>query len=163
MDLVTGSIQNYAWGSTTALPEFLGVPPDGRPQAELWLGAHPVAPSMLAGSSLAERIDADPAGVVGAASVAEFGPRLPYLLKVLAAAQPLSLQAHPSRAQAEEGHAREEASGVDRSAPHRLFRDDWPKPEMLVALGDVEALCGFAEPDQTHALFARLDVPAATE
>ena len=82
---------------------------------------------------------------------------------MLAAAQPLSLQAHPSRAGAEAGFAREEAAGLDRSAPTRLYRDDWPKPEMLVALGDVEALCGFREPDETYALFARLGVPAATD
>ena len=163
MDPVTGSVQNYAWGSTTAIPAFLGVPPDGQPQAELWLGAHPVAPATVGGASLAERIAADPEGVVGRAAVAEFGALLPYLLKVLAAAQPLSLQAHPSRAQAEEGFVREEAAGVERSAANRLYRDDWPKPEMLVALGDVEALCGFAEPDETYALFARLDVEVAQQ
>ena len=163
MDPITGSVQNYAWGSTTALPQFLDRTPDGRPQAELWLGAHPVAPSSVGTESLADRIEADPAGVIGAAAVAAFGPRLPYLLKVLAAAQPLSLQAHPSRPQAERGYAREEAAGVEVTAPHRLFRDDWPKPEMFVALGDVEALCGFREPDRTYALFARLGVASATE
>ena len=93
----------------------------------------------------------------------EFGPQLPYLLKVLAAAQPLSLQAHPSRAGAEDGFAREERAGIDRGAPNRLYRDDWPKPEMFVALGDVEALCGFREPDETYALLTRLGVPAATD
>ena len=61
MDPVTGSVQNYAWGSTTAIPAFLGVPPDGQPQAELWLGAHPVAPATVGGASLAERIAADDA------------------------------------------------------------------------------------------------------
>ncbi len=163
MDPLTGSVQHYAWGSTTALPAFLGVEPDGRPQAELWLGAHHSAPSRAGDQSLADVIAADSDGVVGEAAVAEFGPQLPYLLKVLAAAQPLSLQAHPSRAGAEAGFAREEAAGLDRSAPTRLYRDDWPKPEMLVALGDVEALCGFREPDETYALFARLGVPAATD
>lgn len=102
-------------------------------------------------------------GVVGSASVARFGPRLPYLLKVLAAVQPLSLQAHPSRASAEAGFAREEAAGIDRSAPGRVYRDDWPKPEMIVALDRAEALCGFREPDQAYRLFARLGVPAAVE
>lgn len=163
MDLITGFVQDYAWGSTTAIPEFLGQMPDGRPQAELWLGAHQKAPSLVDEDPLIDRIAADPAGVVGTASVAEFGPRLPYLLKVLAAAQPLSLQAHPTRAEAEAGFAREEAAGVDGSAPDRLYKDDWPKPEMLVALGDVEALCGFAEPDLTYALFSELGVTAATE
>jgi mannose-6-phosphate isomerase len=163
MDLLTGSVQRYAWGSRTALPAFLGIEPDGEPQAELWLGAHPGAPSRVAGTPLDDRIAADPRGVVGAEPVAEFGPRLPYLLKVLAAGEPLSLQAHPTREQAEAGFAREEAAGLDSSAPTRLYRDDWPKPEMFVALDDVEALCGFREPDQTYALVARLGVPAATE
>ncbi|HEY5788144.1 MAG TPA: mannose-6-phosphate isomerase, class I [Microlunatus sp.] len=163
MDPLTGSVQHYAWGSTTALPEFLGVEPDGRPQAELWLGAHHSAPSRVGDQSLADVIAADSDGVVGEAAVGEFGAQLPYLLKVLAAAQPLSLQAHPSRAGAEAGFAREEESGLDRGAPTRLYRDDWPKPEMFVALGDVEALCGFREPDETYALFARLGVPAATD
>lgn len=163
MDPLTGSVQPYAWGSRTALPAFLGVEPDGQPQAELWLGAHPGAPSRVHGVPLPDRIESDPAGVVGAASVTAFGPRLPYLLKVLAAAEPLSLQAHPTRAQAEAGFAREEAAGIDPGAPARLYRDDWPKPEMFVALDDVEVLCGFREPDQTYALVHRLGVPAATE
>lgn len=163
MDPLTGSVQHYAWGSTTALPAFLGVEPDGRPQAELWLGAHHSAPSRVGDRSLADLIAADSDGVVGKAAVGEFGPQLPYLLKVLAAAQPLSLQAHPSRTGAEDGFAREERAGIDRGAPTRLYRDDWPKPEMFVALGDVEALCGFRQPDETYALFSRLGVPAATE
>jgi mannose-6-phosphate isomerase len=162
MDALTGSVQHYAWGSTTALPAFLGVEPDGRPQAELWFGAHASAPSRVGDRSLADLIGTDSLGVVGEAAVGEFGQQLPYLLKVLAAAQPLSLQAHPSRTRAEAGFAREEEAGIDRGAPTRLYRDDWPKPEMLVALGDVEALCGFREPDETYALFARLGVPAAT-
>lgn len=176
MDVITGSVRNYAWGSTSALPAFLGTEPDGRPQAELWLGAHPLAPSQVAaspagtarsstraGDLLSDRIAADPAGVLGSSSVAAFGARLPYLLKVLAAAQPLSLQAHPTRAQAEEGTAREDAAGVPHGAPGRLYSDDWPKPEMFVGLGDVEALCGFADPDQTYALFTRLGVSSALE
>lgn len=163
MDVITGTVQHYAWGSTTTIPDFLGVASDGRPQAELWFGAHPMAPSVVGSESLPVLIKADPARVIGAASVSRFGPRLPYLLKVLAAAQPLSLQAHPTRAGAEVGFAREEAAGIDRSAPHRLYRDDWPKPEMLVALDDVEALCGFREPDETYGLFARLGVPAALD
>ena len=163
MDVITGTVQNYAWGSTEVIPDFLGVEADGKPQAELWFGAHPMAPSRVGATSLPTLIETDPAGVIGATSVARFGPRLPYLLKVLAAAQPLSLQAHPTRAGAEAGFAREEAAGIDRSAPDRLYRDNWPKPEMLVALDDVEALCGFQEPDRSYALFARLGVSAATE
>ncbi len=163
IERLTGSIQGYAWGSTTAIPTLLGEEPTGDPQAELWLGAHPKAPAQISGRGLDAIIDEDPAGLVGSSSVDRFGPRLPYLLKVLAADQPLSLQAHPSREQAEAGFAREEAAGVSMDAPHRMFRDDWPKPEMLCALGEMDTLCGFREPAETYALFAQLGVAAAVE
>ncbi|MCW2804961.1 MAG: manA, partial [Propionibacteriaceae bacterium] len=163
MDRLHGTIQPYAWGSTTAIAELLGTEPTGEPQAELWLGAHPSAPARLDDRGLDEVIREDPEAVVGAASVAEYGPRLPYLLKVLAAAKPLSLQAHPSRAEAEEGFAREEAAGVAIDAPDRTYRDDWPKPEALCSLGEMEALVGFREPAETYRLFAELKVPAALE
>ena len=90
-----------------------------------------------------------------------FGPRLPFLLKIIAADQPLSLQAHPSREQAEAGYAREQDAGVPRDAPHRVYRDGWPKPEVLCALFDTEALCGFRDPAETYELFACLGVPNA--
>lgn len=152
-----GVVQPYAWGSRTFLPALLGTEPTDEPQAELWLGAHPSAPSTVDGRPLPDLIDADPAGVLGSASVEAFGPQLSYLLKVLAADQPLSLQAHPSRAQAEEGFAREEKAGVPRDAKERLFKDDWPKPEMLCALVDSEALCGFRAPDRTYRLLEQLN------
>ncbi len=161
MDRLHGTIQAYAWGSTTALPTFLGRQPTGEPQAELWLGAHGSAPSQLGDRGLDAVIAADPEAVVGSASVAEYGARLPYLLKVLAAGQPLSLQVHPSRIQAEDGFAREEAAGIPSNAPNRTYKDDWPKPEALCALGDVEALCGFREPAASYALFERLGAAGA--
>ncbi|MGI3786344.1 MAG: mannose-6-phosphate isomerase, class I [Janthinobacterium lividum] len=151
-----GVVQPYAWGSTTFIPQLLGTEPTDEPQAELWLGAHPSAPSMLDGRPIDELIAEDPEGVLGAASVNEFGPKLSFLLKVLAAAEPLSLQAHPSRSQAEEGYAREEEAGVAVDAKDRLFKDDWPKPEMLCALIESEALCGFRDPSRTHALVEQL-------
>lgn len=150
-------LQEYTWGSTTAIPRLLGQEPTGRPQAELWFGAHPKAPSLVDGVPLDELISADPS-VVGAASLAEFGARLPYLLKILAAAQPLSLQAHPSRSQAELGYAREDAAGIARDAPNRNYRDDWPKPEMFVALEATEALCGFRDPAVSRDLLQSLQV-----
>jgi len=159
MEKLVGVVQPYAWGSPTVIPELLGVEPTGLPQAELWFGAHPLAPSTAAGEPLDKIVDRDPETVVGAASVAAFGPRLPFLLKIIAAERPLSLQAHPSRQQAEEGWAREEAAGVPRDAPHRTYRDGWPKPEVLCALHETEALCGFREPGETYGLFERLGVP----
>ena len=160
---LTGTIQPYAWGSSTFIPELLGEEPTGEPQAELWLGAHASASASLDGRPLDQVIADDPAAVVGAAAVDAFGAGLPYLLKVLAAARPLSLQAHPSREQAEAGYAREEGAGVAADAPDRLYKDDWPKPEMLCALMDSEALCGFREPSETFALFSQLGVAEAVE
>ena len=158
-----GVVQPYAWGSKTFIPELLGTEPTDEPQAELWLGAHPSAVAKLDGQPIDELIAADPEGVLGAASVKEFGPRLSFLLKVLAAAEPLSLQAHPSRKQAEEGFAREEKAGVPLDAKDRLYKDDWPKPELLCALVESEALCGFRDPDRTYALVAQLDASRETE
>ena len=163
MDRLTGVIQPYAWGSRTAIPEFLGVPATGEPQAELWFGAHPLAPSLVDGEPLDKIIADDPVDVVGEEAVLAFGPRLPYLLKVIAAAQPLSLQAHPSRAEAEAGFDSEQAAGIPRDAPNRTYRDGWPKPEVLCALVETEALCGFREPSETYRLFERLGVASALE
>ena len=162
MQRLTGVIQPYAWGSRTAIPELLGVEPTGEPQAELWFGAHPLAPSTVDGEPLDKVVAEDPVGVIGRASVESFGPRLPFLLKVIAAAQPLSLQAHPSREQAEAGYAREQAAGVPRDAPHRTYRDGW-KPELLCALVETEALCGFREPRETYHMFDKVGVSSALE
>lgn len=148
---LVNTAQRYAWGSLTAIPEFLGVPSDGAPVAELWMGAHPSAPSVAADEStgreesLRALIDADPAGVLGPRVQAMFGARLPFLLKVLAAARPLSLQVHPHRVQARRGFAREEAAGIARDAADRSYRDDEHKPEMIVALTRFEALSGFRD------------------
>ena len=158
---LTGVIQAYAWGSATMIPQLLGIEPSGEPQAELWLGAHPLAPSRVDDQPLDELLATDPRGLMGDATVQAFGPRLPFLLKVIAADQPLSLQAHPSREQAEVGFAREQAAGVPRDAAHRIYRDGWPKPEVLCALQETEALCGFREPEVSYALFERLGVDSA--
>jgi mannose-6-phosphate isomerase len=163
MERLTGVIQPYAWGSLTAIPEFLGVESTGKPHAELWFGAHPLAPSMLEGEPLDKLVAQDPVALVGGASVETFGPRLPFLLKVIAAAQPLSLQAHPSRRQAEAGFEREQAAGIPRDAPNRSYRDGWPKPELLCALFETDALCGFREPSETYRLFERLGAASALE
>ena len=150
IERLTGVIQPYAWGSLTAIAEFLGKEPTGKPQAELWCGAHPLAPSTVEGEPLDKVVAHDPVSVVGRASVETFGSRLPFLLKVIAAAQPLSLQAHPSREQAEAGFAREQAAGIPRDAPNRTYRDGWPKPEVLCAMVQTEALCGLREPRATY-------------
>jgi mannose-6-phosphate isomerase len=148
MQLLDNPIQEYAWGSHTVLARFLDRPaPTEAPQAELWIGAHPAAPSRLtSGEPLDAVIAADPEGTLGPASVAAFGPRLPFLLKVLAVAEPLSLQVHPDREQAERGFAAETTPADD---PSRNYKDDWPKPEILCALTDFHALCGWRDPAES--------------
>ncbi len=165
MDLLENAVQPYAWGSRTAIAELRGEPvPSPGPQAELWMGAHPLAPSRLVRggvrSSLAEVLAGAPEAELGARSLAEHGPQLPFLLKVLAAEQPLSLQAHPDARQARLGFDREEALGVPREAPHRNYRDPSPKPELLCALTPFEALCGFRPAEDSAALLDALGTPA---
>ncbi|MCO4249697.1 mannose-6-phosphate isomerase, class I [Pseudarthrobacter raffinosi] len=154
-------LRDYAWGSTTAIAGLLGRPESGRPEAELWIGAHPGAPSMarrVDGSvaPLDALIAEDPNHFLGSESVAEFGPRLPFLTKILAAALPLSLQVHPSIDQAKAGFARENAEGIAPDATHRNYRDDNHKPEMIFALTPFEALCGFRSPAATRKILLHL-------
>jgi mannose-6-phosphate isomerase len=145
---ITNTPRPYAWGSTTAIAGLLGLAPSGGPEAELWLGAHPGSPSRVLHPDQAGGA-ADLANWIGAARSTALGesydgPRLPFLLKVLAAEHPLSLQAHPSAAQARAGYLREDEAGVPLDAPHRNYRDPYPKPEMIYALSDrFDALCGF--------------------
>jgi mannose-6-phosphate isomerase len=154
-----GFPRDYAWGSHTAIQTLLGRPVDGRPIAELWFGAHPHAPSRVDGSTLDKLIDADPERALGAQVIAQFGARLPFLLKILAAERALSIQVHPSLEQAASGYAREDAGGVPRDAPDRNYRDANHKPELLCALTAFEALCGFRPVSETLALLDELAIP----
>jgi mannose-6-phosphate isomerase len=136
-------IRDYDWGAIETLARLQGRPPSGAPEAELWMGAHPSAPSMVADAGgtvhrLDELVARRPHDLLGADVVAVHGARLPYLLKVLAIASPLSLQVHPDRDRARDGFAGE----VAVLGEHR-YVDPFPKPEMLYALEPVEALCGF--------------------
>ncbi|WP_066944391.1 mannose-6-phosphate isomerase, class I [Streptomyces lushanensis] len=162
MDRLSNTVRPYAWGSTTLIPELLGAVPTGEPQAEMWMGAHPGAPSRLDRGSgeqaLSGLIDADPEAELGVAATAKFGPRLPFLLKLLAAGSPLSLQVHPNLAQAKEGYAREESRGVPIDAPYRNYKDANHKPELICALTPFDGLCGFRTPHEAAELLARLDV-----
>lgn len=162
MDRLTNTIRAYAWGSATALPRLMGTEPDGTPQAELWMGAHPAAPSLVHRAGrlrpLDQVIEAHPGAELGEPTLRRFGPRLPFLLKLLAADAPLSLQVHPDLAQAEVGFAMENAEGIPLDAPHRNYRDGNHKPEMLVALTPFEGLCGFRPPRECADLLADLRI-----
>jgi mannose-6-phosphate isomerase len=163
VQLLRGAIRTYAWGSRTAIAEFTGRPvPAAHPEAELWLGANPGDPSWLEESngdvSLLQAVLDDPEGQLGATTRARFGDALPFLLKVLAADEPLSLQAHPSAEQAAEGYQREERLGIPVNSPVRNYRDASHKPELLVALHQFEALAGFRPVAQTVKLLQALAV-----
>ncbi len=157
MDQLDGSVQAYAWGDRTTIADMQRRERPENPEAELWLGAHPVAPSRLVGErrSLDEAVTSDPRAVLGAGVVERFG-RFPYLLKILAAGEPLSIQAHPSLAQAKAGFAREDAAGVPWDSPQRTYRDDNHKPELICALTDFEAKCGFRPIEDTQRLIQAL-------
>lgn len=164
MDHLFNPVRPYAWGSTTAIPELLGVPATGQPQAEMWMGAHPGAPSHIdrghGPAALDTIIDADPSAELGTPTVDRFGPRLPFLLKLLAADSPLSLQVHPDLEQAKAGYAGEEDRGIPADAPHRNYKDANHKPEMIVALTPFEGLCGFRAPAEAADLLEDLGVDA---
>ncbi len=156
---ITNTPRDYAWGSRTAIAELLGRHPSGGPEAELWLGAHPGWPSIVtdltpqfAGRRLDEVIAENPARFLGPGR-----DRLPFLLKVLAAEKPLSLQVHPNAEQARAGFAEENEAGIDVDAADRNYRDDSAKPELLLALSpEFEALAGFRHLSEARLLFAEL-------
>ena len=166
MQLLSNRVRPYAWGSRTTIAELLGREvPAPHPEAELWLGAHPGDPSAVvdadgAKRSLIDVLAADAAGQLGPAVVARWGDRLPFLLKVLAADEPLSLQAHPSARQAAEGYAREERAGIAREAGNRNYPDPTAKPELVCALTEFHALAGFRDPARTVELLRAVQTPA---
>jgi len=158
---LTNTVRHYPWGSRTVIPDLLGLPsPAEEPCAELWLGAHPGDPSVLSsGVALDKAIAAEPEAMLGAAVAQRFGARLPFLMKVLAADANLSLQAHPTMEQAEAGYTAEEAAGVPKDDPTRTFKDPYHKPEMIVAVTTLEALCGFRPVEESLHCLAKLQLP----
>ena len=160
ISLLKNPIQEYAWGSLTAIPALLGREPSDKPQAELWMGAHPKAPSQIQINgirvSLLEFIEKNPDDILGPAAAKRFNNKLPYLFKVLAAAKPLSIQAHPSKEQAVEGFERENGLQIPLNAPHRNYRDDNHKPELICALTPFWALNGFRKTSEIHSLLKKI-------
>ncbi|WP_406314337.1 mannose-6-phosphate isomerase, class I [Streptosporangium sp. NBC_01639] len=157
MNTLVNTIKEYDWGSPTAIPALTGRTPTGRPQAEMWLGAHPAGPSALIRSgvrrTLADVITDDADAELGPAVKERFGTRLPYLLKVIAVARPLSLQVHPSEEQARSGFSSGDANYVDSHA----------KPELICALTPFSALAGFRHPSTAADLLEALKVEPLTE
>ena len=154
-------IKEYAWGSRTAIAELLGeASPSPVPQAEMWMGAHPSSPSRVQPDGrgedvpLGEWIAESPAAILGPGVSARHGGKLPFLMKVLAAAEPLSIQAHPDLEQAREGFARENRLGIPLDAPHRNYRDANHKPELICAVTPFWAMKGFRPPEEARELLA---------
>ncbi|STD12745.1 Mannose-6-phosphate isomerase [Dermatophilus congolensis] len=167
MEIISPCVKTYAWGSRHVIAELQGrsVPTEG-PEAELWMGAHPAGPAGCVREGAMRGLDSiisqDPVTELGADIVARYGDRLPFMLKVLAADQALSIQVHPDRAQAERGFAAEEEAGIPLEDPARNYVDTWPKPEVLVALTDFEVLAGF-RPACDSARLLRMTGAAALE
>ncbi|MDJ0849917.1 MAG: mannose-6-phosphate isomerase, class I [Myxococcota bacterium] len=163
--LLSNPIRDYAWGSRQALAELTGRPaPAPGPEAELWMGAHPSSPSTVRSGEGEVPLDAwirrDPSALLGAAVAERFGGELPFLFKVVAPDQALSIQSHPDAAQAREGFARENAAGMPLDDPARSYRDPHHKPELVCALTPFEALCGFRPIGEIQGGVAALGLPS---
>jgi mannose-6-phosphate isomerase len=163
--LLKNPVQEYAWGSRTFIPELLGdTSPSASPIAELWMGAHPKGVSQVlwdgAWVPLPDLIQQNPENILGVEAARRFSGRLPFLFKILSAAMPLSVQAHPDLPHARRGFAEEDRLRIPLDAPARNYRDRNHKPEMLCALTPFEALKGFRKPDEILALFERAPVPS---
>lgn len=180
MHLLSPVVRDYLWGSRTAIPELAGWPVTGQPVAEAWFGAHSTGSSELAGPdtlapgspgpdapapdspaarTLRDLVAADPVAALGTDVVTRFGAELPFLLKLIAPEQPLSLQVHPSQQQAALGWVREERAGVPLEAPRRTYKDPNHKPEMVYALTEFEALSGFRTARRALEILRGLDTP----
>ena len=165
MELLDNPVRRYAWGSRTVIAGLRGLEvPSPHPEAELWLGAHPGDPSYLVGrngqrSSLLDEITKDPIGRLGEQGSQRWEGRLPFLFKVLAADEPLSLQAHPDMAGAVAGFQRENAQGIALDDARRSYKDNNHKPELVCALTEFHALTGFRDPAATVELLRELNVP----
>ncbi len=158
------SVMKYDWGSYTDIPDLLGWPaPSSEPVAELWMGAHPKAPSRLDCEgqkiSLSEFVALHPEQILGKAAAARFGSALPFLFKVLAAKKPLSVQAHPDASMAKTGFKRENERHLSLADNKRNYRDDRAKPECICALTPFRALCGFRKIREIATLFERVLPP----
>lgn len=157
MEILTPALQNYPWGSKTLIASIQGRPvPTASPEAELWFGAHSAAPSRIGETNLDELIAADPEAALGPRVREQFGDSLPFLMKLLAADEPLSIQAHPTLEQAKAGFERENSEGVALGNSERNYKDPNHKPELIVALTQFRALAGFRPLDKTLELFDAL-------
>ncbi|MCP4154893.1 MAG: mannose-6-phosphate isomerase, class I, partial [bacterium] len=161
-------IQDYAWGTSNVLQALFGIENKGnKPQAEIWMGAHPKAPSTVLFNStkipLHEFILQNPAVLLGSDVSKGFDNKLPFLFKLLSAGKPLSIQAHPTLEQAKFGFEKENRAGIALSAPNRNYEDDNHKPELICAITPFKALNGFRDINELITLMMKLDIPSLKE
>ena len=160
--LMSNTIQNYAWGSIDSFSQLFDIAnPQQQPQAELWMGAHPNGCSQVDYQGkkirLSDLIASDPAHFLSANTAQTFG-ELPYLFKILAAEQALSIQVHPSKSEAEQGFAKENAAQIPLTAANRNYKDPNHKPELVYALTDYQAMNGFRPINEIVEHFQRLAI-----
>lgn len=148
MFLLDNATRAYHWGSTSDIPRFLGQSPGAEPMAEVWMGTHPLGPSMV-------EVDDEPV------PLSEVAGELPFLFKILSADRPLSLQVHPNAAMARAGFEAEEAAGIPLDAPERSYRDPSHKPEMAYALTTFDTLVGFRPTAEILRVLHGIDTPLA--
>jgi mannose-6-phosphate isomerase len=155
-----GIIRNYDWGGVEFLSKLLSHSnPKHEPMAEFWLGAHDSASSILVTKNnearLNQFIEGDKEKILGKTVAKKFG-RLPFLLKVLDVRNMLSIQVHPAKHEAEIEFARENKQKIPLNAPHRNYKDDNHKPELMVALGDFWLLHGFKPVDKLRSTLGNI-------
>jgi mannose-6-phosphate isomerase len=159
--ILKNPVQKYEWGSRTEIQTLLGRPvPGTKPMAELWMGAHPKAPSQVSldgkWKSLIEVIRTDPVSILGKNVAQAFSNNLPFLFKIVAVDRPLSLQVHPDQRQAKEGFKRENDLGVPMEAQNRNYKDENHKPELVYALTPFQCLKGFRKADEVLKLMEKV-------
>ena len=163
MHRLDNPVRHYAWGSRSHIPKLTRLPLADGPVAEMWFGAHPAAPSRVDGRrGLDELIEDDPAASLGQPVADSFGSRLPFLMKLLAAAEPLSLQVHPTSERARIRYAEQNAAGIPLDAAERSYRDASHKPELVHALTRFEGMAGFRDVEKTAEILRRLGLPWRT-
>lgn len=164
--LMQNVIQDYAWGSVTSISQLFDIPnPETKPQAEIWMGAHPNGCSQVTLEGQTLRLDniinQDKRSILGERTEARFN-ELPYLFKVLAAEKALSIQVHPSKEAAEIGFEKENQAGIDLKAAHRNYKDPNHKPELVYALTSYQAMNGFRGFQDIIRYFEAVNAPALT-
>src|SRR6476659_7474726 len=157
---LTNPVRAYAWGSRSHIPKLCGLPVGDDPVAEMWFGAHPADPSRVEdGRGLDKLIKQRPEELLGRRVAESFGPRLPFLMKLLAAAEPLSLQVHPTSERARIRFAEQNAAGIPLKAPERSYQDASHKPELIYALTRFEGMAGFRDTTKTAAILRMFQLP----